>query len=218
MPSKTETAVRSSRTFIEEARRTQIVAAAIDTIASVGFGQASIARIAERAGTSKGVITYHFADKEDLVRAIIADVLSTAAAYMEPRITAESTGRGLLRAYVASNLEFMRENRDRLITIFEIFTNARGKDGRPLLDATSLEGSVRALEIMLEQLQETGEFRAFDARAMALAIRAAIDIVPQRLVLDPTFDVDRYGAEIAETFDRATRGEQTDAAPGRPGQ
>ena len=35
------------RTFIENARRQQIVAAAIDTIAEVGFAQASLARIAE---------------------------------------------------------------------------------------------------------------------------------------------------------------------------
>ncbi|MGA9830159.1 MAG: TetR family transcriptional regulator, partial [Trebonia sp.] len=47
---------RKARTFIETARRAQIMAAAIDTIAELGFGQASLARIAERAGTSKGVI------------------------------------------------------------------------------------------------------------------------------------------------------------------
>ena len=41
------------RTFIETARRAQIVAAAIDTIAELGYGQASLARIAERAGRAR---------------------------------------------------------------------------------------------------------------------------------------------------------------------
>ena len=38
----------SERTFIETARRAQIVASAIDTIAEAGYAQASFARIAER--------------------------------------------------------------------------------------------------------------------------------------------------------------------------
>jgi TetR/AcrR family fatty acid metabolism transcriptional regulator len=92
MASDAKSVVQPARTFIKEARRAQIVAAAIETIAELGFDQASIARIAERAGTSKGVITYYFADKDDLVRAVIADVLAKGAAHMEPRILAESTG------------------------------------------------------------------------------------------------------------------------------
>jgi AcrR family transcriptional regulator len=43
---------QSDRTFTETARRAQIMAAAIDTIAELGYGQASLARIAEAAGTS----------------------------------------------------------------------------------------------------------------------------------------------------------------------
>ncbi len=73
-------------TFITSARRAQIVAAAIDTIAELGYGQASLARIAERAGTSKGVLTYHFAGKQDLIRAVIAEVLRRGGEYMRPRI------------------------------------------------------------------------------------------------------------------------------------
>jgi hypothetical protein len=40
---------------------------------------------------------------------------------------------------------------------------------------------------------------------MAVAIRATIDVVPHRLVLDPDFDVDKYAREIAAIFDLATR-------------
>jgi AcrR family transcriptional regulator len=58
--------LQKDRTFIETARRAQIMAAAIDTIAELGYGQASLARIAQRAGTSKGVICYHFVGNDDL--------------------------------------------------------------------------------------------------------------------------------------------------------
>ena len=58
-----------NRTFIETARRAQIVAAAIDTIADVGYAQASFARIAERLGISRGLISYHFTGKDEIGRA-----------------------------------------------------------------------------------------------------------------------------------------------------
>src|SRR5438067_13171134 len=100
----------SRRTFTETARRAQIVAAAIDTIAELGYGQASLARIAEAAGTSKGVILYYFGGKDELIRELVAELVARGVAYMEPHIDAEPTGAGKLRAYIESNLAVMREN------------------------------------------------------------------------------------------------------------
>ncbi|MGH3156519.1 MAG: TetR family transcriptional regulator [Streptosporangiaceae bacterium] len=41
-------------TFTSTARRAQFVAAAIETIADAGYARASLGRIAERVGVSKG--------------------------------------------------------------------------------------------------------------------------------------------------------------------
>ena len=124
----------STQTFTETARRAQIVAAAIDTIAELGYGQASLARIAETAGTSKGVIIYHFGGKDELMRELVAEVVARGVAYMEPQIDAEPTGAGKLRAYIESNLAFMGENRNHMVAIFEIALNARAADGSRLYD------------------------------------------------------------------------------------
>jgi len=40
---------------------------------------------------------------------------------------------------------------------------------------------------------------------MAVAIRVAIDAVPLQLARDPGLDVGRYGRELADLFDLATR-------------
>ena len=128
------TGQQTGRTFTETARRAQILAAAIDTIAELGYGQASLARIAETAGTSKGVIIYHFGSKDELMRGLVAEVVARGVAYMEPRIDAESTGGGKLRAYIESNLAFMRENRNHMVAIVEIVLNARAADGSRLCD------------------------------------------------------------------------------------
>jgi TetR/AcrR family transcriptional regulator, fatty acid metabolism regulator protein len=205
MRSETKSSGRRSQTFIEAARRAQIVTAAIDTIAGLGYGQASLARIAERAGTSKGVICYHFAGKDDLIRQAGAEVLARGEAYLLPRVLAESSGAGALRAYLESNLAFMLEYRNHVLAFVEIFLNARGDVGGPLVDGSALDALVTALEQLLSRFQAAGEFRAdFDPRVMAVAIRGAIDAVGRQLAVDPDLDLDGYGRELARLFDRAT--------------
>ncbi len=198
--------LQTGRSFIEEARRTQIVGSAIDTIAELGYGQASLTRIAERAGISKGVIGYHFAGKDDLIREVVAEVLERGREYMEPRIRAASSGPEMLRAYIESNLAFMGEYRNQVIAIAEIARNARRADGEPSVDPAALEGAVKSFTQLLASFQEKGVFRTdFDPLVIATAIRAAIDAVPRRLANDPRLDLEHFGHELANLFDLATR-------------
>lgn len=195
-------------TFTGAARRAQIVAAAIDTIAEVGYGQASLVRIAQRVGISKGVIAYHFDSKEDLVKEVVAEVLSKARGYMVPRINAASGGRERLRAYIESNIGFMAEHRSHMIAIAEIARGARETTGKPTFDASSLEAGTAALAELLVSFQASGELRGdFDARVMAETIRAAIDAVPRRMAANSDLDVDLYRRDLANLFDLATRSE-----------
>jgi AcrR family transcriptional regulator len=196
----------AKRTFTETARRAQIVAAAIDTIADLGYGQASLTRIAETAGTSKGVILYHFGGKDDLIREVAAEVAAEVQAYMRPRILAESTGAGMLRAWIESNLAFMGEHRKHVVAAVEIVLNARSADGSRFFDFSAARQGVADLQQMLAHFQGTGEFRAnFDPLVMAMAIRSAIDAVPPRLAQDPELDVGHYARELANLFHIATR-------------
>jgi AcrR family transcriptional regulator len=216
MRSEFSTSGQSSRTFIEDARRTQLVGCAIDTIAELGYGQASLGRIAERAGISKGVIAYHFAGKAELLSEVVADVLARAEEYIRPRITAESTGRGMLRAYIESSLAFMGEYPNHVLAILEIARNARGGEDGASFDPSVLDGAVIALTQLLARFQSTGEFRAdFDPAVVAAAIRAAIDAVPRRLATDPELDVEHYGRELANLFDLATRNVTSHPRPRR---
>jgi TetR/AcrR family transcriptional regulator, fatty acid metabolism regulator protein len=192
------------RTFIETARRAQIAAAAIDAIAEAGYAGASFARIAEKLGISRGLISYHFADKDDLIKQVVHQAAEQAKAYIRPRILAESTGPGMLRAYIESNLAFMRDHRNNVIAMIEI---ARSAEGRRIFHGdTDVVEAVHALEQVLSGFQTVGQFRPdFDAHAMAIAIRAAIEAASPRLALDPEFDVDNYASEIATIFELATR-------------
>ena len=188
------------------------MAAAIETIAELGYGQASLARIAEKAGTSKGVIIYHFGSKDDLVREVVAELTVKGRAYLAPRLEAEPTGAGMLRTYIESNLAFVAENRNHVVAVVEISLNARSADGRPLYDPSIRATGAAALRRLLTHFQSTGDFRAdFDPDVVALAIRAALDAVPARLAREPGLDLGRYGRELADLFQAATRPGESNA-------
>jgi len=194
-----------NRSLAETARRAQIVDCAIDTIAEVGFAQASVDQIAKRVGVSKGVITYHFPSKAEIVDAVIAQVVAAGRAYMEPRIMAETSAAGRLRAYVESDLEFIDAHRKPLIALVEIAMSARRADGSLVIGPESLAQRAANLEELLRAGQRSSEFRRFNTRVMALTIIQAIDAVPFLLAREPNLDVKLHAKELATIFTLATR-------------
>lgn len=81
-------------------RRRQLVEAAIAVIHEEGFGQATVARIARRAGVSSGMVHHYFEDKDDLLfttmRHLLAELRSDAAA----RLSRADNPRERIRAII----------------------------------------------------------------------------------------------------------------------
>jgi AcrR family transcriptional regulator len=197
---------QDERSFIETARRAQIVECAIQAIAELGYANASLAEIAKRAGVSKGVISYHFAGKGELIQQVVDAVLEKGAAVMLPRISAEHSASGMLRAYIESNLEFFGSHLDDIRALINIAEGARTADGKPMIDlARPLDQAMHGLEAMLRHGQERGEFREFSTKVMATTIRNAIEVVPHLMAADPNLDLKSYIDELATMFDLATR-------------
>ncbi|MFC7588708.1 hypothetical protein ACFQYP_37160 [Nonomuraea antimicrobica] len=87
----------------------------------------------------------------------------------------------------------------------EIITHMPGEEGSPGPYAEQAEIAITDLEKVLEWGRRSGEFRDFDQRSMAIAIRGAIDAVPGRLLADPGFDLDLLARELVTIFTLATR-------------
>ena len=193
-------------TFTSAARRAQFVAAAIDTIAEVGYAHASLARIAGRVGVSKGVISYHFAGKEELVQEVIADIAAKGGAFVYARALTLPTAAERLRAWIVSMLEYTAAHRTETLAFHEIITGSQGDAAVSDAVARLVKDVTPAVQALFADGQASGEFREdFDPQAATTAIMAVLDAVPPRMARDPAFDVARYGREVAGLFDAATR-------------
>ncbi|MGX1757918.1 TetR/AcrR family transcriptional regulator [Streptomyces lydicus] len=203
---KQKAARKTKPSFTETGRRAQIVAAAIDVIADVGYHRASFAKIAERAGlSSTGMISYHFDGRDDLMREVVAEVMRLAEGYIRPRIEAHESYAARLRASIEGNLDLFAEYPNHLAAIVEILANLRGGDPGMVAFLDSTEANLAVQVEQIRTAQRAGEFGDFDPWVMMRAIRAAIDDVVRRATHDPALDVRAAGRELADLFDRATR-------------
>jgi AcrR family transcriptional regulator len=197
---------RPARTFTEVARRAQIVGCAADVIAETGYARASMAQIARRAGIAKSVISYHFADKNELMAELIRTAVATFNQFIEPRLAAQPGARGKIGAYLTGSADYTTAHRNLHLAILEIAFNALGPDGRPLVASMPLETHKPALEHILRDGQQAGELREFNVQVMAGLLRSAVThtmVLAQRA--DPGLDLATYASELATTFDLATR-------------
>ena len=207
---------RPARTFTEEARRAQIVQCAADAIAETGYAQATMAEIARRAGIAKSVISYHFADKNELLQELLRTAVATFTRFIEPRLAAEASASGKIRAYLSGADEYTTAHRNLHLAVLEIALNALGPDGRPLVASMPLETHKPALELILRHGQDTGELRKFDVNVMAGLLRSAVThtmVVAQRA--NPALDLTTYASELATTFEFATKRQASNGR--RPG-
>lgn len=192
-----------ARSFTESARRAQIVAAAIDTIAEEGYARASFAKIAKRAGlSSTGLISYHFASKDELVQQLVMKVYTEMREFMTERMGNLSTASAALRAYIEGNIEFAAAHSTEMKAMLEVFVNG-GID----YDEDSERDVVSPLEEILRWGQQAGEFRDFNLRVMATSIQRSVEGPNFVLVGEAGLSLDDYAAELVTLFDLATRTE-----------
>ena len=190
----------STRSVTTQARRAQIVTATVDVIAELGYGQASFARIAGRAGlSSTRLISYHFAGKDELITTVAEDVIASIGDHMAQRLAAETSASGMLRAYIEGMVEFTATHRARMKALLEIFLG-----GGLHYDAGTERSVVGHVEAILRQGQADGEFREFDARVVATAVQRAVEGLPFLLESLPDLDCTAYGRELVTLFELGT--------------
>ncbi|MET8861965.1 TetR family transcriptional regulator [Nonomuraea sp. NPDC004580] len=180
--------VPARRLPVSEVRRAQITSATITVLARRGFAGTSYDAICRQARlSSKRLISYHFADKEELLATVARVVREEEAAFVRRAASGVAGVRERLSAYIRGRLDFAAARPERVRALRQIVCNTSeaGSDGWPA-------------ELFVEGQRE-GAFRAFDAEVMSAALRGSIEALA--LSADPRAGAD----ELVRAFDLATR-------------
>ncbi|MFE0020777.1 TetR/AcrR family transcriptional regulator [Amycolatopsis sp. NPDC059021] len=208
MQVNTDTQAELGLSVTEAARRAQIIGATIATMAQVGYRKTTFARIKERAGlSSTRIISYHFTSKAGLMQAVLSTVIETKSRFLaertEGRIDAADR-RGNLRAHIETSVAFLRDYPECVRVLTEMTANAEDEDGWGMAGPVLNDLRVGSVYRQLKQGQAEGAFGDFAPDVMAMSIAQAIDGVAAQLKADPSLDIDRYGREVADLFEKAT--------------
>lgn len=210
MHSEIQMDAQPKASFIETARRAQIIECAIDAIAELGFAQASLAQIAKRAGVSTGVTLYYFAGKDELIRAVVAHVYATGEALISPRVNGQASPRAALLAFIEASVDFIAAKPNHTRAVMNIIRAGRADANGSVFDPVVDEPRQAGFRGIFELGQQNGEFRAFSIDVMVATVVEALDAIPPQLASNPSLDLPAYARELVELFDRATR---ADAPP-----
>jgi hypothetical protein len=96
-----------------------------------------------------------------------------------------------------------------MLAIREIWGNFRDDGGVQHFGPQAVAGELAVVQQVLEYGQAGGSLGQFDARVMAVTIKASLDALLNQFATDPELDLDAYGAELVRLFDRTTRKGQT---------
>ncbi len=196
-------------TFIEEARRKQILEVALHEIETQGYQNTTVQKIADKASISKGVIYYHFNTTEELLANIWSALIDELFEYRKTRVESRKTARDKLRTYLQANFEFLTQNFNKFIALFRlgIEFNSAETSVTPWSRQTN-ERCFKYLSSILQAGQQNGEFRKFRTEIIAPIIQGAIDgLAIQWIASRELFDFESSIQMLEEIIESYTKGD-----------
>ena len=202
--------------FIEAARRTQIIDATISVVAENGYTAASFARIAKRASISPGLITYHFEKKEALMRAVLETVearLDSAMAEQPDSGDAESYPaalEGMLMRFV----RYCAHDGEQVTAMTEIRRQMHVAEIGEAVVASHRSGAEEMVGF-IEEGQSYGQFRDIDAPLYASVVMSGMSEVPALLRGRDADDIEVFAQQWSSLYVHAIAATDTNSGEDR---
>jgi AcrR family transcriptional regulator len=95
---------------VRDLRRAQIVAAARRIVAEHGLEALTIGALEDRLSFTRGVITYHFANKDEIVRAVLASAIEEIDAAVRREVEGGETVEAKVAAVLRANVRGFIDN------------------------------------------------------------------------------------------------------------
>lgn len=180
-------------------RREQLMAAAVEVLAELGYQGTTADAIARKAGVSKGLLWHHFADLDDLLEATARRTLVTLAGAAAALLDLSAPAPEVIRAAVRVAAGLRRTHAAERRAMREIIFNLRAADGGPRFDQSDLEDLYAGQETIFRRGQRDGDLRAdLDPRLLAVTYQGAVDAMLAYLDAHPATDADRHASVVAE--------------------
>jgi AcrR family transcriptional regulator len=182
----------SPRRKLSDARRRQILKAAVQVIAEKGLCDTGIKDVADRAGTSPALVIYYFGKKDVLLAEALSFADEGFYAQTAEAVAKMSSARDRLVELVRSSCSVgeAEEDFDEWVLWLDLWARAP-RDPDVARDRQALDRRWRtSITEIVRDGQAAGEFAPVDAELFALRLAALMDGLAILVVLkDP--DVDR---------------------------
>lgn len=199
---------KEKQTFIAEARRNQIMEAAIQTLDEIGFVKASLTQIAKRAGISTALISYHFKDKFDLMNHLLVKLMEDSISFILKKTRQENTIEKQLSAFIMASLEYQYTHSERNTALIEIVFNSRTAENVPyykINEEDDVNPLLEELKRILREGQDNGVFGDFQVEIMATIIQGSIGEYMFNPQLTKNVNWKTYGHELVNMFERIVK-------------
>ncbi|WP_404457793.1 TetR/AcrR family transcriptional regulator [Oceanobacillus kapialis] len=187
--------------LIADARREQIIVAAIAVLTEIGYVSTSLSKIADKANVSTGLISYHFSGKEDLMRNTLMYLVEQERAFIKEKVEQNQTYMEKLMAFIEASLAYQGTNRANNIALLEIVFNGRTPDNVPyyLVEVEDEDELNVMLKEILHRGQETKEFGEFDPEVIGIVIRGAISGSISLPQYENKLNLEEYSAKLIKS-------------------
>ena len=170
---------RAASDSLRELRRTQIVAAAREIVAIDGLEALTIGALEKRLGFSRGVITYHFRGKDEIVEAVLESALHAIDHATQSEVEAGATPEEKVLAVLRANLHGFLGNREAGLILLSFW-------GRLGSDPKARKANARLYEVYRERTQTLlAAFPGVNASALSAVIVGLILGIASQVYFDP---------------------------------
>lgn len=186
--------------------RAAILAAARRVFAERGLDGTSVREVAEAARVNNAMIYYHFKDKDDLYRSVLADSFSVLKAVWDNEIFKSAAPvRQKIQRYIEGAIRF-HQNNDDLRRLMAMDFAASGSNSAWICEKYFADNYARLTEIFKEGIR-TGELKKFDP---SHAVASLIGVIIHNFILQPmaehvrgksvNLSPKKFGAFVTELF------------------
>jgi len=185
---------------LRDLRRGQIVTAARRLVAEQGLEALTFGALEDRLAFTRGVITYHFANKEEIVQAVLASAIeeidAAVRAEVEAGPTAQDKVRAMLKATVRGFVERAEAGRVLLSFWGRLASDPQVRQLNGELYARYRRGAAK----ILRRARTEGQIAKIDPTVMAaLLVGLVLGIAMQHYFEPGSIDVDAATEEAVQT-------------------